>query len=567
MSNDFEKVLITDDKLDIQNKIKFGVFRGGSSVNYQTFNALSKSANSQTFSIQIPSESVAVDRRVLWRCKVVIKLTGTAVRPAGVYLFDYGKTDGWAAFPLHQMVNNMTAQINSTSVNFQTSDLLPAIMRILPEDMLGHFNSYTPTYQDKYFDYADGVSANNNPLGSYANSADSKLIPRGGWYLENITESAPGVTPVVPFAATSNTAYITVVFTEPLLMSPFTYYPCAEDEAGLMGIQNINFNINLNPNARIWRSATNYIDTCSIHEFQTAELLFNFVSPKPSQLIASRNSVKYYEIPRFVNEFQTFAAGSFAVPQNKQFNSATIQLNQVPQYLLVWLRKRQNSQTFKNADLFYPIDQVSIQFNNVSGILSSASQQDLYRLSAHNHLNMPYSEWAGVGNVNQGPQTNALDNNRRLIGGPLVLMFGKDIMLQNDYESIGSLGNYNLQVQARGINYGAQDDVELVIATVNVGIFVSERGTSSSYTGVLTRQDVLDAQQMSPMPESDLRRMVGKGWVENLASMLKAGVANAPKVIEKICEVAPGLAKAAKGIMGEGRAGAGMSGGLAKRLK
>jgi len=561
MSNDFEKVLITDDKLDFKNKIKFGVFRGGQSVNYQTFAALSATPNSQVFSVQIPSESVAVDRRVLWRCKVVLKITGAqANRGSTDFLINYGKTDAFAPFPLHNCVQNMSAQINSTQVNFQTEDLLLPIQKMFSEEDLGHYNSYTPTYQDKYFDYADGVNANNNPLGSYNNSAYSKLLPRGSWVIDSISSNPPGQTVVAP-TVSSNDVYVTATFTEPLMMSPFTYAPCENDEVGLYGIQSISFNINMLTNPRIWRNSNGFVDSVTINKFETAELLFNFISPKPSQLIASRQPVKYYEIPRFTNSAVTVNAND-----RKQLNSATIQISQIPQYLIVWARKN-NRVAYRDADQFFAIDALTIQFNNQSGILSSATQQDLYRISAHNNLHMPYLEWSGKGNSNIS-NANSGYNKVNLCGGPIILEFCKDIVVTEDFLSIGSLGNFNLQVNASVQNNTANNqDVVLCLATVNVGLFVSERGTSSSYTGILTRQDVLDAQQLEPLPEADMRRLVGKGWMENLASMLKAGVSNAPKVVEKICEIAPSLAKGAKSLMGDGRAGAGVAGGLMKRLK
>jgi hypothetical protein len=569
MSNDFDKVLITDDKLDVKNKVSFGIFRGGSSVNYQTFAALSASPTSQVFSIQVPSESVVVDRRLLWRCKVTFKLTASGVvRPAGRYLIEYGNTDGFCSFPLHNLTSNMSAQINSTTVNFQTQDLLPMIQKMFPEEALGHYNSYTPTYQDKYFKYADGVGANNNPLGSYANSADSKLIGRGSWQIDDVYYLVAGVK-TRPIVDTANEIYITATFTEPLFLSPFTYAPDADDQPGLYGIQNMSFNFNMNPNGRIWRSASGYVASCDVQSFDTAELLVNFITPKNSQLIPSRNSVKYYEIPRFISSSQTIPAGvnnnGIITPGSLQIDSPTVQLNQVPQYLICFCRKLASANSVNTPDVFFTPSQISIQFNNVSGLLSSCTKQDLYRMSAHNHLNMPYQEWSGVGNVYNGPNTTGV-RQIPLIGGGLILMFGKDITLQEDYLTISSLGNFNLQVRARIDNYDVDAHaVELVLATVNNGIFVSERGTSASLTGIITRNDTLDALNQEAMPEADLRRMVGKGFMENLASMIKVAAKNAPAVVQKICDVAPSVLKAV--VSGEGRAGAGMSAGLMKRLK
>ena len=56
--------------------------------------------------------------------------------------------------------------------------------------------------------------------------------------------------------------------------------------------------------------------------------------------------------------------------------------------------------------------------------------------------------------------------------------------------------------------------------TMNSGVFVCERGTSSTYTGILTRADVLEASEQDAYTRSDVQRLVGGGFLD----MLKSGV-------------------------------------------
>ena len=48
------------------------------------------------------------------------------------------------------------------------------------------------------------------------------------------------------------------------------------------------------------------------------------------------------------------------------------------------------------------------------------------------------------------------------------------------------------------------------------GAVVNERGTSSTFLSLLTKQDALDALQQQPYSNSEIRRMVGGGFGSRL---------------------------------------------------
>ena len=57
--------------------------------------------------------------------------------------------------------------------------------------------------------------------------------------------------------------------------------------------------------------------------------------------------------------------------------------------------------------------------------------------------------------------------------------------------------------------YGETITPELVVMCVNDGILTTTQGTSSTYTGIITKQLCLDAKAMKPMPSADEARMIG----------------------------------------------------------
>ena len=51
-------------------------------------------------------------------------------------------------------------------------------------------------------------------------------------------------------------------------------------------------------------------------------------------------------------------------------------------------------------------------------------------------------------------------------------------------------------------------------------MFVNERGTSSTFLSLLTKQDLLDSLQQQPYANYEVRRMVGGGFLDNLRSAM-----------------------------------------------
>ena len=133
-SADFERVLTKDNHTGcITDKIKYGVLKGGQNATSQTFNAISKSTSAHVFNVVVPSLETIISREALWTCSLTQKIeTDATVKNAAfpyMYMVNYGATDALAQFPLHQLVNTMTATINNNSVRMNVQDLQPARLR------------------------------------------------------------------------------------------------------------------------------------------------------------------------------------------------------------------------------------------------------------------------------------------------------------------------------------------------------------------------------------------------------------------------------------------------------
>jgi hypothetical protein len=565
MSQDIKKVLVKDDRLNVTDQISYAVNKGGQNMTSATFQAISQSNSSHTYNIQVPSEQTIIDRKVLWQSTVQIKLVvpinGAGLanpRPTGSLPVQYGLTDALAPFPLHSLLSVMTATINNNSVSINMIDVLPALLRFIDKRELQRMNGMTPVQFDTYQNYQDGIGANNNALGGWSLTADNDLSPRGSWVLDSVSSQSGSV--VAPIA-TDTEVYITFTVTEPLLLSPFIWGCPKSNNQGFYGIQNMNFVFTMNSGSRVWRSSNVWGQTASIVSFTNSRLIFNFLTPHPSDLMESRNVVPFYELPRYI----TGNLPTFQPQQTQVVRTSNIQLNQVPDRLIIFVRKALSSQTLNDTDSFFSISNISLNFNNSSGILASASTNDLFRYSVENGSNQSWLEFAGYANK----YNSASGTGTRLptSGSVLILDFGKDIQLVEDYYSPGSLGNFSLQMNLTVSNQSALpiQNSEIVVITMNSGIFVCNRGTCATYTGILTKSDVMEASTQEAYSKSDVKRMVGGGFLDTLKSVAGKVMPKLPGLLKTGLSMVnnPYAQKGADvlGALGAGHSGGGYSGG------
>lgn len=546
MSADFEKVLIKDPRLDVSDSIKYAVIKGGQNVTCAQYKAISETDSQLVFNIQVPSEQTIIDRRVLLQTTLSLSLTNAADTGNNLY----GIYGALASFPLHQLMTVLSVTINNNTVSLNVRDALPAIIRLLEEDDLVNWNGTTPTFADTAANYLPAGVNLTNPNAAYWAVSDPRNAHRGCFM--------PSANPVNAGAVEK----LSWLVTEPLLISPFIFANLKSNSQGFYGIQNMNIVINIGNTQRVYRGpcsvntdgtvATAAGVQCPSYAanglsvvaggntggtstlFSGTQLLFTFLTPHPSDLMPARNIVPFYELPRYITSISASpnaglvsAGGKSLAPQDFSFVLNSLQLNQIPDKLILYVRIASGYQGYGSPDVAFPITKININFNNNSGILASATPVDLWQMSRKNGLTSSWNEWSGA--ALQGAATTFLANPAvgavapyATVGSYLVLEFGKDIQLTEDFYAAGSLGNFNLQINMTCQNYNqwsiAKSSLEAVLITMNSGVFVCERGTSSTYTGILTKQDVLEASQQEHYTHDDVARLVGGGFFGALKS-------------------------------------------------
>jgi hypothetical protein len=512
-------------------------------------NTIQQQANSYstagiTWNFNTQSENVLIDRRIYARAQFQLTFVGTA--PLGQRLLNT-ESDAARFLPLAAVTQSLKVTINGSSVESQYADSLLGVLRYNIGDHLKETDlSMSPSAQDKYQQYSDGVGGIRNPLSNYQNSG--KDTGRGSFELDSITN------PVSPDAAvTPITAVVLFTVTEPLLLSPMLYRS-GDLQSGLIGVRNmgVQYNFASGQLSRIWsRSPSAGVNltsvTAAIGAGTTAppSLLVNYLTPPLSSQgsIPRQVNYQYNKSETFVNDMNVnLVAGA-----SQTFNNNAIQLSTVPKCIYIWASRQNSTKTYLTSDTFFKINSLSLNYLNVSGQFSSMSLQDLYQMCVKNGCELSWPEWSG--------RTQTIgDGSVDGMVGSVIKLDVSDLHIPSNVAS-GMNVNSQLSYAVNVENISAATiGVQLTTVIVYDGLMTIESGSMATQVGVISEADVVEtrADRSNFIPWSTARNVYGGsiyGSMGHLARVAKRGL---------------DMACAAKGALGgelvmEQRGGAAMS--------
>lgn len=515
---DFKTKLVRDSRLNqITNELVYSVQSGAAQSTYQQYNATSASPTNVSFSIQPPSESTVLDRNIFVNALIQFTITipagGHDSVPIGTNMMQYGLRESFAAFPFNSLITTATATFNNCSVSLNQDDVFAAYLRMLDNDELQKYQAMTPVLPDNYKQYQSAVGAVNNPLASYTNGISQKCcLPRGchpvAIQLLATGTGHGGAGDANPINLNNDNRFvftITATFTEPLFVSPFLFAGCPQNDAGILGLNNLNIVLNLDAQmSRFWSSglansagvggaggaAIQY--NLAMVANPVVSLYVNYLTLQTTQLVETKNVLPYVDVPRYITgvaNTPNIAAGAQA-----SFSIQNIQLQQIPDRFVIFCRRPKSQLNCFNSSTFLPITNISINFNNMSGILASATQQDLWKLSVANGCKLNWYEWSGYAN---GYNANGFVNQISTVGSVLIINPARDLSLPA-YLAPGSQGQFSFQFNITVQNNDeVQFQPECIVACMNSGLMDTQLGKSSIYTALLSMDKVLAANEES----------------------------------------------------------------------
>jgi len=587
-SSDIEKQAVFDARI-VQLPSRYAVEKGALSITNAPFKAISASTSQHTYQINVPSQNVFVDRAVDWSADVALtfSVAVNSIAIANEPVIQFGRDLALCAFPLHELTQTMSCSINDTSVVINTDTVLHEVLR-LTDYKRNRLVRHCPTMLDRYKSYTESSGAINSPIQGYFEATASDEVPNGAWGAVQFTDpngvplgtaspafvganyNAVAGVPIRVLADPAGTAYVMYIkfhSSEKLVLSPFIFADSCEWETGLFGINNIQLVCNMKTNAsRVLRLNSAFGRTFAVapayvaqNAYTNATINVQFLTPSLDIPLTSKSSVPYTEFPRYVTRLDGLTTGTASAPGAcVSQQSQTIVLPNIPDCLLIYVKPLDGALTANDADWYFPITKIRINFDNFSGLLSNQTKEQLYQMSAHNGLEMDWNEWSGIA---RNGQTGGFI---QTVGGFLVIKPGQDFGLQSG-QAPSLIGNFTLQFELDFLNPTALTSAQLYVIAVNSGFFESLAGSSRIIKGVLSEADIISAEPIMEMSRDGLKRIVGNGFFSTLGSMLSKAVdiyTKTKPVVSAIKGALPeGTIKNVLGKVGYGMpAGAGMAG-------
>lgn len=506
---------------------RYVILKGSKDNTYQRY----PSPNVNNFQIQVttnpPSRQMVVNRRVYVRCKYRMTFTGTAAG-AGSTLLVPG-LDAPRQYPFARSLNTIQATINNDQYSSTLNQYWNAFLRYQNDaDATGLRRSKTPSALDAYQEYTDAYDpfsggTAKNVLGGYGETSKGEGN-RGGFAGLTIISNPVAVDGVTPI-----TAEIELEVQEPVFMSPFLYE--AKQRPGLIGVQNMSWTFTFGElSTALWAHDNVTVGhstiTSAVTDIMELDVMLNFMT-LPLDMPVPENSVyPYFESVSYSQEAVTIAAGD-----ETEITLNSVQLKSIPRRLYVFCKEQDNEMRFaqgglSKTDTFGVISNVNVTFNNKTGLLSSASQQQLYDISYKNGTNMSWSQWS------------------KYVGSVIALDMSEDVSL-NELEASGSIGNYQLGLRVRCKNPravgGRAVKYVLYVVAVHEGTMSIMNGSVSHQVGVFSSQDVLDAKVDPMITYQDQKSVYGGSFFSRMKSFVTKAAPRIKKFFQETKAISKGL--------------------------
>ena len=493
------------------------VKQGGSRVTQQVFSSNSWGSVGQpivqaSFSINPPSTQTLVDRDV--RIKMYLKVETDAV-------MQIGTNDALRQYPISAITESLTVQVNGETLSQNTSDFMNAMMTFnnTVEDRNGAIST-SPGMPDNFQAYQDWATygSGRNPLADYGEN--SSEMTRGGF----------------PIVLAPNGLSFTCEVVEPLFLSPFLSGQSDEEAFVNINQLNLSFRFVQNTNRVLCHSVLgNAITTVTVTFTQAPEILINYISPQITMPLPTVQTVSYSKLQQYIKPITGFVAGS-----TQTVISDSIKLSMIPSAMYLFVRHARSASNYLVSDSYAKLSNINVLWNNQSGLLATASDQELYSITHRCGSNLSWAQYS------------------KYRGSVFAVEFGEDIGLQAN-ECAGVAGQYTIQITATAKNLSTTGDYEFFVVFDMPGTTsVFENGCRSSI-GNFSEAMVLSAHQSAEELSHEVyasihgggRRGGGRfmGRFKSFIHKVSGGIARGAQMVAPLLDkVAPQYSALARGV-------------------
>jgi hypothetical protein len=459
---------------------------------------VSTSYNNSTIQFQIVPSNFHTFISRKWYIQVPIQITITSP--------DYGQkiSDGWLngglaalrSFPLQNMISVASLTVNNIS-NFtaQNQQFIAASQHI--NGFLQDFYtdlSGSPCMPDPAVNYNMVSNGNLNPLGKLQNSTFYQFT-RGAFQPDSISVD------------TNTSCVLNYTIYEPIQLQMLL--SSKEDYLAFTRNTQIQFNLTLSNltqcisyNAAALGPYTNA--SVSLTSYGNGPVLyFNQMTGDILDQLPQTLSYPYKNISSVYNN----VVGPLAPGASTTATTSNVQLQGFPNKMYLWVAKSPSTKTYTDADGFCSISNISISFNNVGGILSTASQFQLFSMSVKNGLNMNWTQFNSI------------------LGSVIVLDFAEDIgnMGSDVAPNVSNWqGNLQVQVTFKNIDSATWSAPQMnMVLLYDSMLQVGRDGMAINTNSFFDRSDVINVSRFDPAPSEPHKDSIGYGFLGDVNKFFK----------------------------------------------
>lgn len=443
-----------DPLIDISSldKRMYEIYNGGSVISYQQYIAQNVNNSSIQVTTLPPSDATIIDPKVYAQVEYTMSFVGAT---GTGNLIQVGSYDAPRAFPLSQTTTTLAATINGQSITTLLNQYVDAACRYNGTLYEVDKEFGTPTQLDQCTDYANLVNTNRSPFVLFGENTFQRS--RGAFSGIEIVSNTP------------TSAVVKLKVYEPLILPGFYF-----NRRGLINVRTLNWLFTFGDLNRVWsHDSVNGNNITSMTTNITAfSLWYKFITPKIIEKIPKQVVYNYNEIvPSNQNYGSSVSAG-----QQITISMSALNLQAIPKALLIYVKKPITELTYTDADSYFRIDNISVNFQNVTGLLASAPTQALYQI------------------CNENGYVGSWDEYNKYNGSVLMLKMGKDIGLSaNEAPGLLKYPQLSLVVKATNIGNNASNAM-LYVQVIYEGCITISDGQMNKSVSVISDSDVLNAQ-------------------------------------------------------------------------
>lgn len=581
---DLKPVKVPDPRIDIRPLKKYLFQQPANVVTYKEFTTGSYSNSSVSFTATPPNPNVIISPLVYIHTPADLiidfkKKTGTNANPANQdpfpgteFFLSSDKKIVPRQFPISSVIQTLSIKLNTDTTTVTLNDYIHALGRYYCDDAIRAYEmSACPMQPDFFQKYNDAMGITGpNPVtalydegtanvqvGTKSHNYGTNRSPFQA-YGANTNESTRGSYKPLSVTYADPTTTAKYEFDEPLFVSPLSSGKYTE--MGLIQIQTFDLNVTWDT-ARLSRmfsmdkvsimTKLEHVDNNNhyypqdlnpIVKLGSPKLKFIYMTPHINYPIPQQISYEFSDISRHTQDVPVPVPGwdiDAPLPNSDnnggktEITSNNIQLSSIPKKVYIFVRRNNDTLSHYTADAFARIHRISIDFNATSGIMASASELDLWRMSCDNGARISWDAWRYYG------------------GSVLCIDFGKNIGLSAQ-QAVGMLGTYNFSFKLEFSNINTEEmKMQMFTIFESVGILSVQDQKIIKQIGILSPNDVVDSDEIAQGDAKVIEAIHGGNFltgVKNLYSSARNFAKKAKDKGQKFAAENPEFMNAAKTV-------------------